>query len=282
MPFTTLVSTEQLAPHLSDQNWVVMDCRFTLTDTEAGRKAYALGHIPGARYAHLDADLSGPKNGRNGRHPLPDPQVFARTLGAWGIDHQTQVVVYDDSFGAMAVRLWWMLRWLGHDAVALLDGGLPKWQREQRPFTADAPQVMPKPFVPNVRNDMLVGADAVLDASQTHSALILDARAEMRFIGEIEPLDPVAGHVPHAVNLPFDDNLSMAGAMMTADELRELYGEVLDGKPPQQVIHICGSGVTACHNILAMEIAGLPGSKLYAGSWSEWVADPAHPVAKGY
>lgn len=279
---TTLVSTEQLTLHLSDPNWVVVDCRFTLTDPDAGRKAYAQGHIPGARYAHLDADLSGPKNGGNGRHPLPDPQCFARVLGAWGIDQQSQVVVYDDSFGAMAVRLWWMLRWMGHDAVALLDGGLPKWQREQRPLMPDAPQVTPKQFSPHMRSDMLVGADAVQDALQTHAALIVDARAEMRFIGEIEPLDPVAGHVPHAVNLPFDDNLSMAGTMMTADELREQYSDLLDGKPPQQVIHMCGSGVTACHNILAMEIAGLTGSKLYAGSWSEWVADPVRPVAKGY
>ena len=280
--YTTHVSTEQLALHLSDPNWVVVDCRFTLTDPEAGRKAYAQGHIPGARYAHLDADLSGAKNGSNGRHPLPDPQNFARTLGAWGIDQQSQIVVYDDSFGAMAVRLWWMLRWLGHDAVALLDGGLPTWQRKQRPISADAPPVIPKQFVPNIRNDMLVGADAVLEASYTGSGLIVDARAEMRFIGEIEPLDPVAGHVPQARNLPFDDNLSMAGTLMTAEELRELYGDLLADKPPQQVIHMCGSGVTACHNILAMEIAGMPGSKLYAGSWSEWVSDPAHPVAKGY
>ena len=280
--YTTLVSTEQLALHLSDPNWVVIDCRFTLTDTEAGGKAYAQGHIPGARYAHLDADLSGAKNGSNGRHPLPDPQDFARILSAWGIDHQTQVVVYDDSFGAIAVRLWWMLRWLGHDAVALLDGGLPTWQREQRVISADAPQVILKQFVPNIRSEMVVGADAVLDASRNGSAVIVDARGEMRFIGEIEPLDPVAGHVPQAKNLPFDDNLSMAGTLMTAEELRELYGNLLDGKPPQQVIHMCGSGVTACHNILAMEIAGLTGSKLYAGSWSEWVADPAHPVAKGY
>ena len=280
--YTTLVSTGQLAPHLSDPNWVVVDCRFTLTDTEAGRKAYAQGHIPGARYAHLDANLSGAKNGSNGRHPLPDPQYFARILSAWGIDHQTQVVVYDDSFGAIAVRLWWMLRWLGHDAVALLDGGLPTWQREQRAISADAPQVIPKQFVPHIRSEMAVGADAVLDASRNGSAVIVDARSEMRFIGEIEPLDPVAGHVPHAKSSPFDDNLSMAGTLMTAEELRELYGNLLDGKPPQQVIHMCGSGVTACHNILAMEIAGLTGSKLYAGSWSEWVADPAHPVAKGY
>lgn len=280
--FSTVVSTAQLAQHLSDPNWVVIDCRFTLTHTEAGRIAYAHGHIPGARYAHLDEDLSGSKNGVNGRHPLPDTQVFAQKLGAWGVDDQTQVVVYDDSFGAIAVRLWWMLRWLGHDAVALLDGGLPKWQREQLPLTSDVPQVIPKSFVPRVRNDMLADTDAVLNASCTRSALIVDARAEMRFIGEIEPLDPVAGHVPGAKNLPFDDNLALDGTLLPAAELRELYTELLDGKSPEQVIHMCGSGVTTCHNLLAMEIAGLKGGKLYAGSWSEWIADPSRPVAKGY
>ena len=280
--FSTVVSTAQLAQHLSDPNWVVIDCRFTLTHTEAGRIAYAHGHIPGARYAHLDEDLSGSKNGVNGRHPLPETQVFAQKLGAWGVDDQTQVVVYDDSFGAIAVRLWWMLRWLGHDAVALLDGGLPKWQREQLPLTSDVPQVIPKSFVPRVRNDMLADTDAVLNASCTRSALIVDARAEMRFIGEIEPLDPVAGHVPGAKNLPFDDNLALDGTLLPAAELRELYTELLDGKSPEQVIHMCGSGVTTCHNLLAMEIAGLKGGKLYAGSWSEWIADPSRPVAKGY
>ena len=280
--FSTVVSTAQLAQHLSDPNWVVIDCRFTLTHTEAGRIAYAHGHLPGARYAHLDEDLSGSKNGVNGRHPLPDTQVFAQKLGAWGVDDQTQVVVYDDSFGAIAVRLWWMLRWLGHDAVALLDGGLPKWQREQLPLTPDVPQVIPKSFVPRVRNDMLADTDAVLNASCTRAALIVDARAEMRFIGEIEPLDPVAGHVPGAKNLPFDDNLALDGTLLPAAELRELYTALLDGKSPEQVIHMCGSGVTTCHNLLAMEIAGLKGGKLYAGSWSEWIADPSRPVAKGY
>jgi thiosulfate/3-mercaptopyruvate sulfurtransferase len=273
--FSTVVSTEQLAQHLTYPAWVVIDCRFTLTNAEAGAAAYAQGHIPGARYAHLDNDLAGPKNGRNGRHPLPDVEVFAQKLGAWGIDADTQVVVYDDSFGAIAVRLWWMLRWMGHDAVALLDGGLPKWQREQRPLNADLPQITPKVFKAQVRHDMV----AVLHAA---SSLIVDARAEMRFIGEIEPLDPVAGHVPGAKNLPFDDNLAMDGTLLPAVELRELYTELLDGKAPEQVIHMCGSGVTTCHNLLAMEIAGLKGGKLYAGSWSEWVADPSRPVAKGY
>jgi thiosulfate/3-mercaptopyruvate sulfurtransferase len=277
--FSTVVSTEQLAQHLTYPAWVVIDCRFTLTNAEAGAAAYAQGHIPGARYAHLDNDLAGPKNGRNGRHPLPDVEVFAQKLGAWGIDADTQVVVYDDSFGAIAVRLWWMLRWMGHDAVALLDGGLPKWQREQRPLNADLPQITPKVFKAQVRHDMVVDTNAVLHAA---SSLIVDARAEMRFIGEIEPLDPVAGHVPGAKNLPFDDNLAMDGTLLPAVELRELYTELLDGKAPEQVIHMCGSGVTTCHNLLAMEIAGLKGGKLYAGSWSEWVADPSRPVAKGY
>ena len=277
--FSTVVSTEQLAQHLTNPAWVVIDCRFTLTNAEAGAAAYAQGHIPGARYAHLDNDLAGPKNGHNGRHPLPDVEVFAQKLGAWGIDAHTQVVVYDDSFGAIAVRLWWMLRWMGHDAVALLDGGLPKWQREQRPLNADLPQVTPKTFKAQVRHDMVVDTNAVLHAK---SSLIVDARAEMRFIGEIEPLDPVAGHVPGAKNLPFDDNLALDGTLLSAAELRALYTELLDGKAPGQVIHMCGSGITTCHNLLAMEIAGLKGGKLYAGSWSEWVADPAHPVAKGY
>ena len=280
--FSTVVSTEQLAQQVNDPAWIVIDCRFTLTNTEAGRAAYARGHLPGARYAHLDQDLAGPKNGSNGRHPLPDAQAFAQKLGAWGIDADTQVVVYDDSFGAIAVRLWWMLRWMGHDAVALLDGGLPKWQREQRPLTADLPQVTPKVFTAQVRHDMAVDTDAVLTATSTHAALIVDARAEMRFIGEIEPLDPVAGHVPGAKNLPFDDNLALDGTLLPAAELRERYTELLDGKSPEQVIHMCGSGVTTCHNLLAMEIAGLKGGKLYAGSWSEWVADPSRPVAKGY
>ena len=276
--YSTVVSTEQLAQHVNDPAWVVIDCRFTLTHTEAGRATYTQGHIPGARYAHLDQDLAGPKTGSNGRHPLPGAQVFAQKLGAWGIDTDTQVVVYDDSFGAIAVRLWWMLRWMGHDAVALLDGGLPKWQREQRPLNADLPQVTPTVFKPQVRHDMVVDTDTVLGAT---SALIVDARAEMRFIGEIEPLDPIAGHVPGAKNLPFDDNLAMDGTLLPATELRELYTELLDGKSPEQVIHMCGSGVTTCHNLLAMEIAGLKGGKLYAGSWSEWIADPSRPIAKG-
>lgn len=281
MTYTTLISTEALAEHLNDPAWVIVDCRFTLSDTEAGRRAYAAGHLPGARYAHLDEDLSGPRDGRNGRHPLPDPAVFAQTLGRWGIDRDKQVVVYDDSFGSMAVRLWWMLRWMGHDAVALLDGGLPKWQREHRPLTSEVPVVRPTVFVPSLREDMRVDAQAVLEASRTGGRLILDARPEMRFTGEMEPIDPVAGHVPGAVNVPFDDNLDLGGTFLPPGELRAHYEALLAGRRPDQVILMCGSGVTACHDLLAMEVAGLGGAKLYPGSWSEWIADPGRPVATG-
>ena len=279
---TTVISTETLAAHLGDAHWVVVDCRFTLTATEAGRAAYAQSHIPGARYAHLDEHLSGQKSGCNGRHPLPNVVDFAKQLGEWGIDAQSQVVVYDDSFGAIAVRLWWLLRWLGHESVALLDGGLAKWLREGRAMTNELPKINPTTFTPHIQQDMLVGVDEVAAAIQDAERVILDARAEMRFIGEQEPLDPVAGHIPGAKNLPFDDNLAMDGTLMASADLRDLYSEVLNNKRPEQLIHMCGSGVTACHNILAMEMAGLSGSKLYAGSWSEWIADPSRPVAKGY
>ncbi len=279
--FTTLVDTDTLARHLADPRWVVVDCRFTLTDTGAGRRAWTAGHIPGARYAHLDEDLSSPIGPRTGRHPLPDPAVLVRTLGAWGIDGSKQVVAYDDSFGAMAARLWWLLRWLGHDAVALLDGSYPKWAREKKPVTAEAPVAHPAAFNPRANNALWVNADFVERARQDEAFVVLDARAEERFRGEVEPLDKVAGHVPGAVNAVYEDNLDVSGEFLSAEELRERYLDLLGGVVPDQAIHMCGSGVTACHNVLAMEHAGLPGAKLYAGSWSEWITDPNRPVAKG-
>ena len=277
----TLVTTEDLAAHLADPNWVVLDCRFTLTDTEAGRQAYQKAHIPGARYVHLDDDLSAAPGAGTGRHPLPDPRVLTEKLCAWGVGVNKQVVVYDDSYGAMAVRLWWMMRWLGHPGVALLDGGYPKWLREKRPVDADIPAphraacaCLPEPT-------QIVAADEVLRASQTGEQLIIDARPDRRFSGEFEPLDPVAGHVPGAINYPFDENLDVDGTFLPPEALRENYQALLKGKPAWQVLHMCGSGVTACHNILAMEIAGLPGSRLYPGSWSEWITDPTRPIATG-
>lgn len=280
MYINTLVSTEDLARHLEDPQWVVFDCRFTLTDPEAGRRAYAEGHLPGARYAHLDEDLSGPiVPGKTGRHPLPDPAVLADKLYHWGVGVNKQVVVYDDSFGAIAVRMWWLLRWLGHPAVALLDGGLPKWKRELRPLTTELPRPVKGNCVCLPEASQVVTAEDVLRAIQGRDALIIDARPERRFTGEFEPLDPVAGHVPGAINWNFEDNLDIDGTFLPPEALRENYQSLLKGRPPWEAIHMCGSGVTACHNLLAMEIAGLPGSRLYPGSWSEWITDPGRPVA---
>ncbi|MFA7239164.1 MAG: sulfurtransferase [Sulfuricellaceae bacterium] len=279
--FTTLVTTEQLAQHLDDPDWVVFDCRFTLTDAEAGRRAYTHGHIPGARYAHLDDDLSSPRTATNGRHPLPEPDVLAEKLGQWGVDAGKQVVVYDDSFGSMAVRLWWMLRWLGHDAVALLDGGLPRWKRDKHPLGSDAPTIRATHFHAAPKRNAWVDAAEVDAARRDPRQKILDARPEERFTGEHETLDKVAGHIPGTYNWPFEENLDLGGTLLPAEELRETYLRLLGGLPPEHIIHVCGSGVTACHNILAMEAAGLSGSRLYPGSWSEWISDPAHLVETG-
>ena len=277
----TLVTTEDLAAHLDDPNWIVFDCRFTLTDPGAGREAYEKHHIPGARYAHLDEDLSAPITDSTGRHPLPDPMAFAEKVCRWGVGVNKQVVVYDDSYGAMAVRLWWMLRWLGHPGVALLDGGYPKWQREKRPVTADLPETHKGSCACLPEPSQIVDAATVLRATQAGDALIIDARPERRFTGEFEPLDPVAGHIPGSINWSFEENLDIDGTFLPPEALRENYQALLKGKAPWQVIHSCGSGVTACHNVLAMEIAGLPGSRLYPGSWSEWIRDPSRPVALG-
>jgi thiosulfate/3-mercaptopyruvate sulfurtransferase len=277
-PFTTLVGGDQLAQHLQDPQWVVFDCRFALTRTESGRQAYAKAHIPGARYAHLNEDLSGAITPRSGRHPLPDPAVLARKLGLWGVAKGKQVVVYDDSFGSMAVRLWWLLRWLGHNAVALLDGGFPSWAKQGRALSAETPVIPPTEFRPAPNDSLWVDSKAVLDAVRT-KAMIVDARAEERFSGFIEPLDKVAGHIPGSVNSPFEDNLDLRGNFLPAQELRAHYESLLHGARPDAVIHLCGSGVTACHNLLALEISGMPGGKLYAGSWSEWITDPSRPIA---
>jgi len=280
MSFTTLVSTEELGKHLDDPEWVIFDCRFTLTDPDAGKAAYEQNHIPGARYAHLDDDLAAPVGANTGRHPLPDPELLAEKLGKWGVDNNKQVVVYDDAFGAMAVRFWWLLKWMGHEKVALLDGVLPKWIREKRPLKAALPEIVPTSFNARVDNSKWIAADELQVALGKGEVVLLDARAEERFSGEVEPLDKVAGHVPGAINLPWEDNLDLGGNLMSPRELRELYQENIGDRQATAVVNMCGSGVTACHNILAMEHAGLHGSRLYAGSWSEWITDSSRPVAK--
>lgn len=272
-----LVSADDVAAH---PEWRVFDCRHDLKNTEYGRQAYSRGHIPGAQFLHLDEDLSGTKTGRNGRHPLPEVAAFAARMSACGVDAGTQVVAYDNEGGIFASRLWWMLRWLGHDKVAVLDGGLAGWKRSKRALEEAVPVVAPRNFVAQPR-ELAVDTAEVVAGLGSRSALILDARSPERFRGENETLDPVGGHIPGAVNRFYFENLDDAGCYFKpAAELRAEFAAVLDGKPASAVIQQCGSGVTACHNLLAMEVAGLSGSKLYPGSWSEWCADPARPVAR--
>lgn len=281
MIHTTLVTPAILAAQLDHPGWVVIDCRFSLADPAAGERAYREGHIPGARYAHLDRDLAAPVTPASGRHPLPAPEWLAVELGVWGVAADSQVVAYDDAGGAFAARLWWLLRWLGHAAVAVLDGGLPRWRREGRPVSDALPSVTAVTFTPRVALVEAVGVEQLQRELAAGRSLVLDARAPVRFRGEVEPLDPVAGHVPGARNRPLQENLDGQACFLAADELRHQFHQLLGGTRPEQVVHMCGSGVTACHNLLAMEYAGLPGSRLYAGSWSEWIRDPARPVARG-
>jgi thiosulfate/3-mercaptopyruvate sulfurtransferase len=278
MFYQTLVSCDALLRHLTDPNWIVVDCRFSLSDSEAGRRAYEAGHIPGARYAHLDHDLSGSVADNTGRHPLPDSNVLCSTLGDWGITPHSQVVVYDDAGGAVAGRLWWLLRWLGHQSVALLDGGWQAWQMQDRPQSQVAPVVLPSRYPGSADWTAWLDSAEVRQELDDQSILLIDARAAERFRGEIEPIDPIAGHVPGAVNRPLQLNLNQAGYFKNPDQLRAEFEDLLAGRPATEVVHMCGSGVTACHNLLAMEIAGLCGSRLYAGSWSEWLRDPHRPV----
>jgi len=281
MLFTTLISTADLAAHIGNAEWAIVDCRFKLDDAAWGRRDYEAEHIPGAVYAHLDADLSSVKTGTNGRHPLPDPDTFARTLGRLGIADGVQVVAYDQDTGMFASRLWWMLRWLGHDAAAVLNGGFARWRAEGRPTVGGAETRTPRAFRAAIRHDMAVDADAVHGFLGEGSTRLVDARAPERFRGDIEPLDPVAGHIPGAANHFFQTNLDASGLFRSPEELRASWEASLAGTPPDHVVCYCGSGVTACHNVLALEHAGITGAKLYPGSWSEWCANSERPVEKG-
>ena len=275
----TLVSADEVA---QCPDWRLFDCRHDLRDTGYGEKAYAREHIPGALFLHLDRDLSGPTTGRNGRHPLPDPAAFARRMGECGVDASVQVVAYDNEGGIFAARLWWLLRWLGHDRVAVLDGGLAAWKRSKRPLTAEVPAVTARSFMAKPDSLPRIDAGGILGALGTPQWLLLDARNEERYAGENETLDPVGGHIPGAVNRFFMDNLDDAGVRFKpAEELRADFLGLIGSRDPASVVQQCGSGVTACHNLLAMEHAGLAGSRLYPGSWSEWCSDPSRPVATG-
>ena len=277
---TLLVTATELANH---PEWVIVDCRHDLKDPDTGTRGYAQGHIPRAQFVHLDRDLSAAKTGLNGRHPLPDPAQLAKVLEKSGISNSSQVVAYDASGGMYAARLWWSMRWLGHKNVAVLDGGLGAWTRAGLPLQIAVDAPTPGRFVPVPNASMLATADDILLdlARDDATILVVDARSPDRFAGENEIIDPVAGHIPRAANRFFGGNLDAHGCFRPAAELRRDFLAVIGNQPAQATVQQCGSGVTACHNLLAMEIAGLPGARLYAGSWSEWCADPKRPVATG-
>ncbi len=279
MSWTTVITADELAARL-DQ-CLVVDTRHELTDPEVGPIAWSVGHIPGAFFLHQDFDLAGPKTGRNGRHPLPDRETLRRKLESIGLSDGRQLVAYDDSGGAFAVRLWWLARWLGHREAAVLDGGIQAWRKAGYPVSREAPVAHPGTLTMREPLVAEVDADAVLAGLRNPVRLIVDARSPERFRGEVEPYDPIAGHIPGAVNRPFQGNLGPDGRFKAAEQLRAEYEQLLAGRDPASVVHHCGSGVSAVPNLIAMELAGLGQAALYAGSWSEWCADPARPVEKG-
>ena len=279
MPYSTLISCDELrALQTSGQALVVLDCSFDLADPGAGERNYAAAHLPGSQYAHLDRDLAGPKTGSNGRHPLPGRAEFAATAGRWGITPGVQVVTFDGQGLPYAARAWWLLRWLGHPDVAVLDGGIAAWQAAGGGLTAEATQVQAAaPYPAHAAAMPTIDAPSLLQS--LGRLRIIDARAAERFRGDAEPLDPVAGHIPGASQRFFKDNLQADGRFKPEADLRVAFEAY--ATPAAEVVHQCGSGVTACHNLLAMTHAGLSGALLYPGSWSEWCADPERPVARG-
>jgi thiosulfate/3-mercaptopyruvate sulfurtransferase len=281
MKYHTLIDVDTVAAHLTDPAWVRLDCRFELTRPEWGETSFREGHLPGAQYAHLDRDLAAAPTASSGRHPLPSAEVFARLAGAWGIDESVQVVVYDQGSGVYAARAWWLLRWLGHEKVALMSGGLEAWRSTGHALeSGEARQPRARTFTPHEQPGWVVDVEQVLKATQDPTQRIVDARGADRFAGQNESMDPVAGHVPAAVNHPFMRNVGPGGHLLPAAELRARWQETLAGHPPSSLIAMCGSGVSACLNLLALEHAGLHGGRLYPGSWSEWVRDPSRPVEK--
>ena len=274
---TTLVSTQQLAASLP--RWRVFDCRYDLFKSDLGEQQYREGHIPGALYAHLERDLSARKTGKNGRHPLPEPQDFEKWLEKTGLTPKDQAVCYDGGNGSMAARLWWMLRWIGHQNVAVLDGGFAKWTKEAREVSIDVPLFTPLNYPIKSRKDAAIGVDFL--NQNLKDLFLVDARAPARYRGEQEPIDPAAGRIPGARNRFNVDNVLPDGTFKDPATLKQDFLAVLKDRKPEEVVHYCGSGVSACHNLLALEIAGLKGGKLYAGSWSEWSADPTRPQEKG-
>ena len=276
--FDRIVGVERLAERLDDPSWVVVDCRHALADFSLGRKLYTEAHVPGAFFADVEHDLAGTHTGANGRHPLPDPETFAAFLRSLGVDDDTQIVAYDAGADMFAARLWLLSRWIGHDAAAVLDGGFAAWTAAGLPVT-DAMPISTRVGSLHVRlrDDLVVDSQFVLDRLGSGEMQLVDARAADRFMGQNEVVDPVAGHIPGALNRPFKSNFDESGRFKSADALRA----ELAAYDPSRTVHQCGSGVSAAVNMLAMELAGQPGSRIYGGSWSEWIADPSRPIVTG-
>jgi len=277
--FSNLIQPSELAPHLGESLWALVDCRFYLVEPGKGEAEYEKEHLPGAIYAHLDRDLAGPKTGKNGRHPMPSVEAMTERFSRFGIDDGVQVVAYDTSQGQMAARLWWMLRYLGHDAAAVLDGGLQSWKARGLPLASGRESRAPRSFIAHPRESMRIDLDALERERSEH--LLIDARAPERFRGEVEPYDPVKGRIPGARNHPTAASLSADGRFLPPEDLRARFQSILGRQPVESVVSYCGSGVTACHNLLAMDVAGLRGARLYPGSWSEWCADGRRPFERG-
>ncbi len=275
---TTLVNVAELA---ANTHWRVFDCRHDLNDPDAGVRAYTDGHIPDAIHAHLDKVLSGPRTGHNGRHPLPDPSTLATWLGKQGVSTRDQLVIYDDSGGIFAARMWWLLRWLGHNAVAVLDGGLAAWRKESLPLTTKPADIKPALFQAASHDAAWVDVTAIEENLHRPHCLVIDARGAGRYAGLGETMDPRAGHIPGAINRPYTDNLNAVGRFKTPVELAEDFVALTRSSPELPLVAQCGSGVTACHNLLAMEVAGIRGARLYPGSWSEWCSDVTRPIRTG-
>lgn len=278
MEYSSIISSDILYQHLDDPQWRIVDCRFNLLAPNEGRGLYAIEHLPNALYAHLDEDLSSPVTDTSGRHPLPDVEQLKTKLGAWGINSQTQVVAYDDAGGSYAARLWWLLHWLGHNKAAVLDGGFSIWKKQGLPTTAEPSHVSPTTFKGEPDHKMLVTTDQLQHQLAHSDACIIDVRDPERFHGVREPIDTVAGHIPGAVNIPWKSNIDGNGLFLPKGQLYDQYKRLLHTHTANEITFMCGSGVTACHGLLVLDYIGANDARLYPGSWSEWIRDPARPI----
>ena len=279
--YKTLIKAEELVSHLEDESWLIFDCRFDLADVDKGHKSYAESHIATANYAHLDFNLSSPITPDSGRQPMPDINKLNQWLASCGLTEHCQVVVYDSSSGAMSSRLWWLLKCLGHESVAILDGGWQAWVNQGLAVDSKLPECQASTFSADFSDHCVVTTQKVLDNLNSDEFKLIDVRANERFIGKQEPIDPVAGHIPGAINMPLTDNLDENGFFKTVAQLKEMYAPLCESTPADKQVYMCGSGVTACHSVFALSVAGFAVSRVYAGSWSEWIRDPQRPVAIG-